>query len=55
MTVREKIEELEIAGITEINLYANASGMSLPLTDSNLDTELADCCTSDDGTADLYI
>lgn len=54
MTVREKIEELNDDGITEIKLYSNATNAELELTDSNLDAELAECIIADD-TADLYI
>lgn len=54
MTIYEKIEELKTNGINEIKLYAEASGMELPMTDGNLDTDCADCIIIGN-TADLYI
>ena len=54
MTVREKIEELNEMGITEIKLYADATNEELPLTDNNIDNEEFECIITGD-TADFYI
>jgi hypothetical protein len=54
ITVFRKIQLLKADGIEVFNLYSNDTCLELPLSDSNLDTELADCNIIG-ATAFLYI